>query len=117
MPRTAVKEAINEVQSQSVGEYPDPSTEPNPTPDPDPSIPNELKGRLMDARVKMKNATKDYVLAGIGDALEEISSGDLGDITHLIDAVEVFSERVTAPKSPRAIAKSPSSLFALPQAN
>lgn len=113
------KQVINETIKQAVSEYPDPSTQPPTPPEPDTSIPNELKGRLMSARVNMKNATKDYVLQGIGDALEEIASGDLGDVTNLLDAVDVFSERVSVPKSQRAIATkaSPSSLFALPQAN
>lgn len=113
MPRASVEQAIKEVVTES----PDPSTQPvpAPTPEPDADIPDELRDRLNSARNRMKQAAKDHILGGISDALEEISAGNLGDVSHLIDAVDVFSERVSVPKLPTAIAKSPSSLFALPE--
>ena len=112
MARTAVQEAIKEVSEQ-----PDPSTQPVPTPPQDPdSTPSELNDRLHIARDTMKRKAKKFILGSIEDAIAEIESGDFGDVSEVLKTVEDFTNRVGAvPNSQRAIAKSPSSLFALPE--
>lgn len=82
------------------------------------NLPADIKSLIIDARNNAKSAVKDYVVGGLIEGLNEVSAGDFGEKTkELSEAVEVFAQQVFVPKPPGAIAASPSTPLALPDAH